>query len=182
VSTSANAIVTAGYDETGDPNRRHSGAQPYTPRTGGAGLHADIKTGKVLGRKIYTAASDAQTSLRSHGMNPAVFDLNADGFADLVVFGDMGGRVYKWVVHDLGGDPINGSAPSDDVDQPAWPFKLFFQAPVLTASGETYYQNFFTSPAAALENGVLWMAFGAGERDDLPYVGNASIDENNADA
>lgn len=83
------------------------------------------------------------------------------------------------MIHDLGGDPINGSAPGDDVDQPNWPFKLFFQAPVLTASGETYYQNFFTSPAAALEHGVLWVAFGAGERDDLPYVGNASIDENN---
>jgi Tfp pilus tip-associated adhesin PilY1 len=179
------AIVTAGYDETGDPNPDSvSGRTGFydAARTEGRGVFMiDMKTGKVLGRKIYsTSASDAQTSLRfATVMNPAVFDLNADGFADLVVFGDMGGRVYKWVVHDLGGDPINGSAPSDDVDQPQWPFKLFFQAPVLTASGETYYQNFFTSPAAALENGVLWMAFGAGERDDLPYVGNSSIDENN---
>ena len=97
----------------------------------------------------------------------------------LVMFGTLGGRVYKWVVTDVGGDPINGADASDDANQPNWPFKLFFQAPVVTASGKSYYKNFFTSPAAGLEHGKLWVAFGSGERENLAYVGNASIDENN---
>jgi Tfp pilus tip-associated adhesin PilY1 len=95
------------------------------------------------------------------------------------MFGTLGGRVYKWVVGGLGGDPINGAAIGDDANQPNWPFKLFFQAPVATSAGKSYYQNFFTSPAAGLEHGKLWVAFGAGERENLPYVGNAGIDENN---
>jgi hypothetical protein len=32
-------------------------------------------------------------------------------------------------VHDVGGDPINGTGTGDDVNQPNWKFKLFFQAP-----------------------------------------------------
>ncbi len=179
------AIVTAGYDANGDPN-----PDTVTGRTSvydtnaiaGRGVFMlDMKTGKVLARKILdSAATDAQPSLRfSAVMTPAVFDLDGDGFADLVMFGTLGGRVYKWVVTDLGGDPINGVDSSDDVNQPTWPFKLFFQAPVATASGKSYYQNFFTSPTAGLEHGKLWIAFGAGEREHLSYLGNGSIDDNN---
>jgi len=179
------AIVTAGYDANGDPNPDVvSGRSSVYSSTEGEGrgvFMLDVKTGKVLARKIYsTTATDAQTSLRfAAPMTPAVFDLNADGFADLVMFGTLGGRVYKWVVTDVGGDPINGADASDDANQPNWPFKLFFQAPVVTASGKSYYKNFFTSPAAGLEHGKLWVAFGSGERENLAYVGNASIDENN---
>jgi len=95
------AIVTAGYDETGDPNpdvvSGRTNLYDATATQGRGVFMLDMKTGKGLGRKLYsTTASDAQTSLRiATVMNPAVFDLNADGFADLVMFGDMGGRVYK---------------------------------------------------------------------------------------
>jgi Tfp pilus tip-associated adhesin PilY1 len=179
------AIVTAGYDANGDPNPDTVTGRTSTYDTNaiaGRGVFMlDMKTGKVLARKFLDpAATDAQTSLRySAVMTPAVFDLNGDGFADIVMFGTLGGRVYKWVVSDLGGDPINGVHLSDDVNQPNWPFKLFFQAPVATASGKSYYQNFFTSPTAGLDHGKLWIAFGAGEREHLPYVGSAGVDDNN---
>jgi len=179
------AIVTAGYDANGDPNPDSvTGLTSVydANETEGRGVFMlDMKSGKVLARKILdAAATDAQPSLRfATVMTPAVFDLNGDGFADLVLIGDLGGRVFKWVVNEVGGDPVNGTDASDDVDQPNWPFKLFFQAPVVTASGESYYQNFFTSPAAGLEQGKLWIAFGAGQREHLQYEGDSSIDENN---
>jgi len=179
------AIVTAGYDETGDPDPDTiTGRASLYSSTGTAGrgvFMLDMKTGQVLARKIFdAAASDAQPSLRyATAMTPAVFDLDGDGFADLVLIGDLGGRVFKWVVHEVGGDPVNGSAIGDDVNQPNWPFKLFFQAPVLVSGGNSYYKNFFTSPAAGLVRGQLWIAFGSGEREFLQYTGNAGIDENN---
>jgi hypothetical protein len=51
----------------------------------------------------------------------------------------------------------------------------------VTKSGvtTTYYKNFFTSPTAAMVHGQLWIAFGSGEREDLQYTGDSSIDENN---
>ncbi len=181
------AIVTAGYDKTGDPNPDSvtGGTSLYdaTQSEGRGVFMIDMKSGEVLARKVLDAtATDAQTDLEyATVMTPAVFDLNGDAFADLVLVGDLGGRVFKWVIGDLGGDPVNGSGSGDDVDQPNWPFKLFFQAPVETISGEDYYQNFFTSPAAALNGGKLWVAFGAGEREYLPYEGDsgAGADENN---
>ncbi len=179
------AIVTAGYDANGDPNPStvtgRSSVYSATETEGRGVFMIDMKSGGVLARKILDAsATDAQTELEhATVMTPAVFDLDGDGFADLVMVGDLGGRVFKWVIKDLGGDPVNGNGSGDDVDQPNWPFKLFFQAPVVTSAGKSYYQNFFTSPVAALSQGKLWIAFGAGEREYLPYVGNASIDENN---
>jgi hypothetical protein len=63
--------------------------------------------------------------------------------------------------------------------QPAWPFKLFFQAPVASISGDNYYKNFYFAPAATMYSGKLWLAFGSGERRHLPFQGIAGEDENN---
>jgi hypothetical protein len=83
------------------------------------------------------------------------------------------------VVTSPGGDPINGSSVDDDVDQPIWPFKLLFQAPVDTHAGKSYYQNFYTSPAGALINNKLYLAWGSAYRQDLPYIGPNNIDDQN---
>jgi type IV pilus assembly protein PilY1 len=179
------AIFTAGYNETGDPNPDEvtSDFSVYSDvaTEGRAIFMIDMKTGGVLARKkLDAAAGDAQPSMKyAMPSTPAVFDLNNDGFADVIYVGDLGGQVFKWVVNPLGGDPINGSDASDDIDQPSWPFVLFFEAPILDDSGTKYYQNFFFPPAGARMGGKVWLAFGAGERTDLPYEGDASIDENN---
>jgi type IV pilus assembly protein PilY1 len=179
------AVFTGGYDENGDPNPQEvSGSvsvYDVTATQGRAIFMIDMKTGQVLARKKLDAgASDAQQWMRFAMLStPAIFDLNNDGFADVIYVGNLGGTMFKWVVKPLGGDPVNGSHASDDADQPNWPFKAFFQAPVANDSGTLYFQNFFFPPAGAMMDGKLWLGFGAGERKDLPYVGNAAIDENN---
>jgi type IV pilus assembly protein PilY1 len=179
------AIFTAGYDESGDPNpppvSGRLSVYDANATQGRAVFMIDMKTGQVLARKkLDVGASDAQQHMRSAmPSTPAVFDLNNDGFADVIYVGNLIGTMFKWVVKPLGGDPVNGSHSSDDADQPNWPFKRFFQAPIAIDSGTLYWQNFFFPPAGAMLNGKVWLAFGAGERKDLPYTGNAAIDENN---
>jgi type IV pilus assembly protein PilY1 len=179
------AVVTAGYAENGEPNPQEvtGRVSVYDPvaTEGRAIFMIDMKTGEVLARKKFDAgASDAQQFMGvAMPSTPAVLDLNNDGFADVIYVGNLVGSMFKWVVKPLGGDPINGSQPTDDADQPNWPFKKFFQGPLTSDSGTWYFQNFFFPPAAAGMNGKIWLAFGAGERKDLSYEGNAGIDENN---
>jgi Tfp pilus tip-associated adhesin PilY1 len=160
----------------------------------------DMKTGEVLARKrldpaeaspdledagggTLVASTDGEPYLRAAmPSTPAVFDLNNDGFADVIYVGNLAGTVFKWVVKPRGGDPINCSActdAADDVEQPNWPFKVFFQAPVETQGGTEYYQNIYYPPAGAFMSGKVWLAFGAGERRHLAYEGDAGLDENN---
>src|SRR5574338_380785 len=67
---------------------------------------------------------------------PAVFDLDFDGFADVIYIGDLGGNLWKWVVTAPGQDPINNTT-YDDVNQPAWPFRLFFRGTASTTSADS---------------------------------------------
>jgi type IV pilus assembly protein PilY1 len=100
---------------------------------------------------------------------PAVFDLDSDGYADVVYVGDLGGNVWKWVVRPPGGDPIHGSGSADLVSQPSWPFKKFFAAPSFTdgVSGSTFYKSFFYPPTGTLHQGRLLLGFASGERHNL---------------
>jgi Tfp pilus tip-associated adhesin PilY1 len=180
------AIFTAGYDENGDPNPSEVSGRVsvYDPVSteGRAIFMIDMKTGEVLARKkLDLGASDAQAAMfGAMPSAPAVFDLNNDGFADVIYVGNLIGTMFKWVVKPLGGDPVNGHHSSDDADQPNWAFKRFFQAPWLVDSGgNLYWKNFYFPPAGAMLNGKVWLAFGSGERKDLPYTGDAAIDENN---
>jgi type IV pilus assembly protein PilY1 len=178
------AIVTGGYDETGNPNPTSvTGlASVYDAATGTKGraiLILDAKTGEVLAeKKFVSGAAGAQADmLYTIPSTPAVFDLNADGFADVIYVGDLGGQVFKWVISAIGEDRVNDG--SGLRTQPSWPFKLFFQAPVTDISGTDYFKNFYFSPAATLYGGKLWLAFGSGERRHLPFQGVAGEDENN---
>ncbi|MHC4507106.1 MAG: pilus assembly protein [Planctomycetota bacterium] len=182
------AVVTGGYSENGDPNPQEVSGRvntyDWTAASGRAIFMIDMKTGGVLARKKLNTAANPATEAQYHmraamPSTPAVFDLNNDGFADVIYVGDLGGTIFKWVVNRLGGDPINGSHASDDIDQPNWTFKRFFLAPVLYDGATLYFQNFFFPPAGAMLGGKVWLAFGAGERVDLAYEGDASLDENN---
>ncbi|MDH3213439.1 MAG: PilC/PilY family type IV pilus protein [Myxococcales bacterium] len=180
------AIFAGGYDANGDPNPNDVSGLVSTydsnATEGRAIFMVEMKTGQVLARKILDgSASDAQTQmLFAKPSTPAVFDLNADGFADVVYVGDLGGQMFKWVIQPLGGDPINGTAAGDDVDQPSWPFVLFFQAPIPSIGGKDYFQNFYSPPAGALVHGDVWIAWGAGERQSVQFEGiGGTTDENN---
>jgi len=177
------AIVTAGYDERGNPNP--DTVTGITSSYDGTLAHGrgifllDAKTGQVLAEQRYQPASlDAQMELRyTIPSTPAVFDLNFDGYADVIYVGDMGGQIFKWVISNVGEDRVNDGTSLRT--QPTWPFKLFFRAPVTAVSGDNYYKNFFFPPAATMYGGKLWLAFGSGERRHLEFPGIAGEDENN---
>jgi Tfp pilus tip-associated adhesin PilY1 len=103
--------------------------------------------------------------------SPGVFDLDFDGFADVIHVGDLGGNLWKWVIHPIGNDPVNG-AGSPDV-QPSWTFRKLFEAPIATPFKGTFdhYKSFFFPPAATYKGGQLWLAFASGERANLAFEG-----------
>jgi Tfp pilus tip-associated adhesin PilY1 len=183
------AIFGGGYHEYGDPN----GSDYRTPDDSGfepkgrAIYMVDITTGELLAKKVFdnTAAALANTHDPKVGIKemryaiasaPAVFDLNFDGYADVIYIGDLGGNLWKWVIHEVGDDPINNSGSDDDMAQPNWPFRLFLRAgtslePTLppeqlgsTYANTTHYQSFFFPPTGVLRSKNLYLAFGAGER------------------
>jgi type IV pilus assembly protein PilY1 len=108
---------------------------------------------------------------------PAVLDLNADGFADVIYVGDTGGQMWKWDISAV------GVLTSGQVPTSVWPAGILFQAPVATvAAGVKHYHSIFTGAGAAemmvKGNTVLTLSFGSGERADLGYTGVAASDPN----
>lgn len=203
------AIFGAGYHPHGDPNGsayKQPADAGFTPQ--GRGIYmVDITTGEVLARKVFDAAAPAlsDTDAPQEGIQemryalpsgPAVFDIDFDGFADVVYIGDLGGNVWKWVVTDVGDDPINNAVANMDPNQPDWPFRRFFRAqtslsfpslPLEQAGGlfdpSVHYQSFFFPPTAVLRDGKLILAFGAGERanpqgEDADYADGDDANNN----
>jgi type IV pilus assembly protein PilY1 len=185
------AIVTGGYDKTGDPNDPLNYA---ATTTAGRSIYVvDMATGQVLGEKKFQPLllTDPQSQMRyAIPSTPAVYDLDGDDFADVIYVGDLGGNVWKWVISydpshsNYGQDPINSSG---SVSQPNWKFTLFFKAST-TPGGVlgvvlgtlTYYKSIFFPPAATYQNGNLWLSFATGERANLKKLGDTtSTAENN---
>jgi type IV pilus assembly protein PilY1 len=176
--------VTAGYDATSDPNPDDVTGLSSTYSAAslkGRGIYIiDLKTGGVLAEKKFGSVADPQASmLYSIVSTPSVLDLNFDGYADVIYVGDMGGNVWKWLIHDVGEDRINDG--SSLRTQPNWPFKAFFTAAPETigvgAGVVTYYKNFMHPPAATYSNGQLYLAFGSGERRNLQFEGDPDASE-----
>jgi type IV pilus assembly protein PilY1 len=183
------AIVTGGYDKTGDPNDPVNYNASAT--AGRAIFVVDMKTGGILAQKKFTAAASDATSQMRYAIpsTPAVLDLDGDEFADVIYVGDLGGNVWKWVVsydpvHDnYGVDPINSSG---SVDQPNWKFTNFFQAKTtasaslgVTIGTTNYYKSIFFPPAATYKSGSLWLTFATGERTNLKRGGDATTTAEN---
>ena len=141
----------------------------------------DVTTGEVLARKVFDPlAGDLDTPEKPSGLPdpqegiaefqyafasaPAVFDLDFDGYTDVIYIGDLGGNVWKWVVKAVGHDPINNTIGNNEMRQPDWPFRLFFQAGTSAEQSAGHYQSFFFPPTGVLRQGKLMLAFGAGER------------------
>lgn len=178
------AVVTAGYSETGDPNppavtNKASTTWSYHEEAGRGLFIIDVTTGEVLAEKKFVddtgsacpaSATDPQMQM-CHAIvsTPAVFDLDADGFADSIYVGDMGGNLWKWSIHTVGEDRVNDG--SGLRTQPAWRFRKFFDGPEVSISGDRHYQNLYFPPAGAMVGSKVWVAFGAGERRNVGFEG-----------
>jgi type IV pilus assembly protein PilY1 len=166
------AIFAGGYTETGDavlpsfiddPN--DSAWEPH----GKAIFIVDVQTGAVLSKLEYDP-NDNQLSKMTAAlpMNPAVLDINFDGFVDLIYVGDTIGQLWKWDLSEIG--VVNtGTGLIDN-----WPAGVFFEAPV---SPNSHYRSLFQPPVASFIDGRLVLAFGTGERTDL-HLSHAAGDEN----
>ena len=187
-------IFLGGYDPAGDPNAHSS--YDVESLAGRAIFMLDLKTGEILGMKKFdSTGTTALTDPSTHpydplspdheqsmhyamAATPAVYDLDFDGFADVIYAADLGGNIWKWVIEDVGIDPVNGA--TTDTSQPDWPFRKFFRAPVYDSGTNKYYKSFFYAPSATFKSGKLWLAFGSGERANLQFEGFAApADENN---
>lgn len=184
------AIVSGGYDRRSDPND----ALNYDPNaTAGRGIYIlDVATGEILGEKSFDpAANDGREEmLYAIPGTPSVFDIDRDGFSDVIYAGDLGGNVWKWVIkRDLSfgnwlGDAINDGSASRE--QPTTKFRRWFAAQEdATASlgvsigATTYYKSIFFSPAGAFALNRFWLAFGTGERANITRRHDGSVDTEN---
>jgi type IV pilus assembly protein PilY1 len=184
------AIFAGGYAPSGDPNKHAS--YDIHATAGRAIFMVDIKTGGLIAQKAfvdtpaatdptlvaYDPANPERSMLYAMPSTPGVFDLDFDGYSDVVYVGDLGGNVFKWVIKAVGHDPVNSA--SGDTSQPNWVFEKFFAAPVYDSGTSKYFKSFFQHPSATLKSGTLWLAFGSGERANLDFAGFAATpDENN---
>lgn len=179
------AVFGLGYAPESDPNDDAN----YDPEaTAGRGIVIlDLKTGRVLAEKkfdpsattaitdpsifLYSPSNPEQAMHYAMPASPGVFDLDFDGYADVIYMPDLGGNLWKWVISGIGQDPINGAG---SVTQPNWPFRKAFSAPAHFEAGlpgKTYYKSFFFTPSATLRNGNLWVVLGSGERMNLRQEG-----------
>jgi type IV pilus assembly protein PilY1 len=179
------AIFGAGYHESGDPNDVSGSYDDTlsgtTARKGRAVFMVDVTSGKVLATKRFdTDSSQGDPAMRyAFASAPAVFDLDYDGFADVVYFPDLGGQLWKWVIRAPAEDTLGVSA-SGDVQQPGWTWKRLFAAedcPVGTCATRRT-KSFYSPPTGTRIHGQLHLAFGSGERAQLEYIGSEPEERN----
>jgi type IV pilus assembly protein PilY1 len=183
------AVVTGGYHATGDPNDHAS----YDPNgTLGRSIWIlDLSTGEPLAMRsvdlsgsgcsaAYDPANPELHMCYAFAATPAVYDIDGDGYSDMIVAVDLGGQVWKWVINGVGWDPNNTTKTLADNDT-AWPLRKFFEAPIYQASGGSpkFYKSLFHAPAATLKSGTLWYAFGSGERNELLHAGDSATTADN---
>jgi type IV pilus assembly protein PilY1 len=171
------AIIGGGYRQDSDPN--FDGV--YLGPSDGGWTDASkaiyviaLDTGAILAKVEYDASTnpDMVYALPS---TPAVLDLDQDGFADVVYIGDLGGQLWKWDISEVGVDGVDADTLVDN-----WPSGVFFRNdPEDMGGGVFHYRSFFQPPGASIDRGVLTLAFGSGEREDLRYPGDATKDDEN---
>jgi len=175
------AIFGAGYRGEGDPNRSSYTNDPNnaTYTTKGRGVYiVRLDNGTVLAH-LSQDPNSATFSKMKYAMpaEPAVLDLNFDGFADLLYIGDLGGQLWKWDLSAIGVESVLGSGT---VPTTVWPAGVMFEAPVTDLGGGLeHYHSIFQSAAAAFSNSVLTLSFASGERADLGYQGVADPNDPN---
>lgn len=190
------AIFGAGYSVKSDPDNV---AYSASSNEGRAIFVVDIKTGQVLAQKYFKAsptaaevANGAVPDLKyAIAARPTVFDLNFDGYADVIYIGDLGGNVWKWIMSPdcttalancRGDDTVN--QVGKDLGQPNWKFELFFQAPAysidssLATMGDNSYRSIYEPLTGAYVNRKLHLVVGTGNRAS---VGELDVSTTTAD-
>jgi hypothetical protein len=188
------AIFGGGYAPQGDPNSTQYDAGYETH---GRGIFIlDITTGQILAYKYFHSSeySISGTQIGFTDMKyavasaPAVFDLDFDGFADVIYIGDLGGNIWKWVVKEVGDDPINNASSDNNLAQPNWPFGLFFRARTSSTSFDDgtdtwsagiHFNSFFNPPTGVLRGSTLVLALGSSERANPKAWDSDGLDTNN---
>ena len=111
----------AAIDQTGDPN---SAASTACHATAGRSItmvdiedrhgslaqktFVDTPTATDPAAVTYDPANPERSMLYAIASTPGVFDVDFDGFADVIYVGDLGGNMWKWVIKDIGHDAVNG--------------------------------------------------------------------------
>ena len=159
------AIFGAGYLEQGDPS-----ATQFLSDPNAAGWDDDSKgifmvslaTGAVLARVSYQAGTGPLAQMKyAFPSEPAVLDLNFDGFADVIYIGDTGGQLWKWDISATGVRDVTGRVPTS-----VWPANRFFVAP---QASNGHRRSFFYPPTASFAGGKLVLGIGTGERTNAGY-------------
>ncbi|MAE95703.1 MAG: hypothetical protein CL910_13690 [Deltaproteobacteria bacterium] len=182
------AIVGGGYNVVSDPNSHVN--YDVQAESGRAIMMIDIATGELLAMKKFDDSATSPTTDPSayaydpndpeksmffaFASTPGVFDVDYDGYADVVIIGDLGGQVWKWAIGSIGEDPIVNVAYG--TDQPNWPFGRYFAADSYldSSSGNRYWKSIFFRPGLTRMSGTYWMAFGTGQRANLQWSGFSS--------
>jgi len=169
------AIFGGGYLEQGDPNALSFLNDPTDPTwvpDSKSIFMVSLASGQVLARASFDALDPKLSEMKfSFPSDPAVLDLDFDGYADVIYIGDTGGQLWKWDISAVASvDPGTGRVPLA-----SWPVGRYFTAPV---AGNGHYRSFFYSPAAAYVDGELVLSIGTGERTALSYASTAGVDEN----
>lgn len=191
------AIFGAGYSVKSDPDNVSYDANSNEGR---AIFVVDVKTGQVLAQKYFRsspttaevangAVPDMKYAIASR---PTVFDMNFDGYADVIYIGDLGGNVWKWIlspdcttslVNCRGDDTVNQTGK--DLGQPNWKFELFFQAPAysvdssLSTMGDNTYRSIYKPLTGAYVNRKLHLVVGTGNRANVGELDSATTTADN---
>jgi type IV pilus assembly protein PilY1 len=115
----------------------------------------DIKTGEIVWQFLYDN-KDAVKKWMKHSFpaSPTAVDTNFDGYVDKVYIGDLGGQMW---VFDVSFNELTRKSDS------LWSGKRLFAAP----KGGSEKHNIYSAPAVAFDdNGIPWVYFGTGDRED----------------
>ncbi|MEX2208742.1 MAG: PilC/PilY family type IV pilus protein, partial [Myxococcota bacterium] len=173
-------IFGAGYRPEGDPNLSAYTNDPNNPtytRKGRGVYMVRARDGAIVAHIAQDPNSPTYSKMRyAIPAEPAVLDLNFDGFADVLYIGDVGGQLWKWDLSAIGVPDMAGV-----VSNTLWPAGVVFEAPVATtAGGLLHYHSIFQAAAAAFSNRVLTLSFASGERANLGYRGEADPNDPNS--
>jgi type IV pilus assembly protein PilY1 len=173
------AIFGAGYRPQGDPNLASYTNDPNNPnytRKGRGVYMVRVRDGSILA-SLQQDPNHATFSKMRYAIpaEPAVLDLNFDGFADVMYIGDLGGQLWKWDLSAI------GAPAAGPISTTVWPAGVVFEAPVATtAGGVLHYHSIFQAVAAAFNDRVLTLSFASGERANLGYRGQADPNDPNS--